>query len=159
MLMPRSGMDPVCGLQGRPRNGAPGAWLEESGGMSGLGGLNRAPDGVLIGLVQLHNPVVATPADAAAQTDRICALVARARRNLPTLHLVVFPDYALHGHQPGDHVPDRWTGDRPITRRLHRERHLGLLLHDGAEPGRHALRHRPHHRCGGGGQVGRRRQT
>jgi formamidase len=65
--------------------------------MSGLGGLNKAPDGVVIGLVQLQNPVVATPDDLAAQTDRICALVAKARRNLPTMDLVVFPEYALHG--------------------------------------------------------------
>ena len=29
--------------------------------MSGLGGLNKAPDGVVIGLVQIQNPVVVTP--------------------------------------------------------------------------------------------------
>jgi formamidase len=65
--------------------------------MSGLGGLNKAPDGVVIGLVQIHNPVVVTPADLARQTDRICALVEKARKNMPTMDLVVFPEYALHG--------------------------------------------------------------
>src|SRR5262245_16777511 len=65
--------------------------------MSGLGGLNKAPDGVVIGLVQIQNPVVATPEDLARQTDRICALVAKARRNMATMDLVVFPEYALHG--------------------------------------------------------------
>src|SRR5271170_973027 len=65
--------------------------------MSGLGGLNKAPDGVVIGLVQLQNPWVVTPDDLARQTDRICALVGKARRNLPTMDLVVVPEYALQG--------------------------------------------------------------
>ena len=65
--------------------------------MSGLGGLNKAPDGVVIGLVQIQNPVVVTPEDLARQTTRICELVGKARRNLATMDLVVFPEYALHG--------------------------------------------------------------
>src|SRR3954470_24656307 len=65
--------------------------------MSGLGGLNKAPDGVVIGLVQIQNPVVVTKEDLARQTDRICALVGKARRNLATMDLVVFPEYSLHG--------------------------------------------------------------
>jgi len=65
--------------------------------MSGLGGLNKTPNGVVLGMVQLQLPVVKTPGDLAAQTERICALVAKARRNLPTMDLVVFPEYALHG--------------------------------------------------------------
>jgi formamidase len=65
--------------------------------MSGLGGLNKSPNGVVIGLVQLQLPVVATPADLAKQTETIVAMVAKARRNMPTMDLVVFPEYALHG--------------------------------------------------------------
>jgi formamidase len=65
--------------------------------MNGLGGLNRAPDGVVLGLVQLQLPVVATPADLARQTERISALVTKAKKGMPTLDLVVFPEYALHG--------------------------------------------------------------
>src|SRR5258708_17572341 len=65
--------------------------------MSGLGGLNKSPNGVVLGLVQLQLPVVKTPDDLAAQTARICEMVAKARRNLPTMDLVVFPEYALHG--------------------------------------------------------------
>ena len=60
--------------------------------MSGLGGLNKSKHGVVMGLVQLQLPVVATPADLAAQTQRICDLVAKARRNLGTMDLVVFPE-------------------------------------------------------------------
>lgn len=65
--------------------------------MSGLGGLNKSDNGVVIGLVQLQLPVVVTPADLAAQTDRIVAMVGKARRNLGTMDLVVFPEYSLHG--------------------------------------------------------------
>lgn len=60
--------------------------------MSGLDGLNKAPDGVVIGLMQLQNPVVVTPADLAAQTERICGLVGKARRNLPGMDLMMFPE-------------------------------------------------------------------
>ena len=65
--------------------------------MSGLGGLNKSSEGVVIGVVQLQLPVVATPAELAAQTRRICELVGKARRNLQTMDLVVFPEYSLHG--------------------------------------------------------------
>ncbi len=65
--------------------------------MSGLGGLNKSPNGVVIGVVQLQLPVVATPADLARQTERVVAMVGKARRNLATMDLVVFPEYALHG--------------------------------------------------------------
>ena len=65
--------------------------------MSGLGGLNKSPRGVVLGMVQLQLPVVKTPADLAAQTAKICGMVAKARRNLSTMDLVVFPEYALHG--------------------------------------------------------------
>jgi formamidase len=65
--------------------------------MNGLGGLNKSPDGVVLGLVQLQLPTVVTPDDLAAQTDRIVAMVGKARRNMAGLDLVVFPEYALHG--------------------------------------------------------------
>lgn len=65
--------------------------------MSGLGGLNKSPSGVVLGLVQLQLPNVVTPDDLVAQTDRIVAMVGKARRNMPALDLVVFPEYALHG--------------------------------------------------------------
>src|SRR5262245_3223487 len=65
--------------------------------MSGLGGLNKAPNGVVIGLVQLQLPLVATPADLVRQTEKIVGLVGKAKRGMPTMDLVVFPEYALHG--------------------------------------------------------------
>lgn len=53
--------------------------------MSGLGGLNKSRHGVVVGLVQLQLPVVDTPAQLAAQTQRICDLVGKARRNQGTM--------------------------------------------------------------------------
>ena len=41
--------------------------------MNGLGGLNKSPNGVVIGLVQLQLPIVATKADLTEQTQRIVA--------------------------------------------------------------------------------------
>jgi len=65
--------------------------------MSGLGGLNKTPSGMVMGLVQLQLPVVETPTQLAAQTQRIVEMVAKARRSYPAMDLVVFPEYALHG--------------------------------------------------------------
>ena len=65
--------------------------------MSGLGGLNKTPNGVAIGLVQLKLPVVETPAQLKAQAARIVEMVGKARRGYAGMDLVVFPEYALHG--------------------------------------------------------------
>ena len=65
--------------------------------MSGLGGLNKSPAGVVLGMVQLQLPTVTTPAELAAQAARIVAMVGKARRNLAGMDLVVFPEYSLHG--------------------------------------------------------------
>src|SRR6202046_4756990 len=65
--------------------------------MNGLGGLNKSPNGVVLGLVQLKLPVIATRTDIAAQTDKIVAMVGKAKRGMGTIDLVVFPEYALHG--------------------------------------------------------------
>ena len=65
--------------------------------MNGLGGLNTSPNGVAVGVVQLQLPVTVTKADLARQTARVVELVGKAKRNLPAMDLVVFPEYALHG--------------------------------------------------------------
>lgn len=65
--------------------------------MSGLAGLNKTPSGMTVGMVQLQLPVVETPSQLAAQTQRIVDMVGKARRSYPGMDLVVFPEYALHG--------------------------------------------------------------
>jgi formamidase len=52
---------------------------------------------VVIGLVQLQLPNTVTKSDVAAQTEKIVSMVGKARRNMATMDLVVFPEYALHG--------------------------------------------------------------
>ena len=64
-------------------------------GYERIGGLNKTPNGVVIGVVQLQLPVVATPSDLSDQAQRIVEMVGKARRNM--VDLVVFPEYALHG--------------------------------------------------------------
>ena len=65
--------------------------------MSGLGGLNKSPNGVVVGVVQLQLPNVATKADLQRQTARIVEMVGKARRNMGGMDLIVFPEYSLHG--------------------------------------------------------------
>jgi formamidase len=65
--------------------------------MSGLGGLNKSANGVVIGLVQLQLPVIETRADVTKQAAKIVSMVAKARRGMSTMDLVVFPEYSLHG--------------------------------------------------------------
>ena len=79
--------------------------------MNGLGGINKSAHGVVLGMVQLQLPVVATPDDLAAQTARIVAVVAKARRGMANTDLVVFPRIrparAQHAHRPCADVPPR----------------------------------------------------
>ena len=65
--------------------------------MNGLGGLNKSPNGVVIGVVQLQAAGRSDPARSGAADRRIVAMVGKARRNMATMDLVVFPEYALHG--------------------------------------------------------------
>jgi formamidase len=65
--------------------------------MSGLGGLNKSPNGVVIGLAQLQLPDPRTREALWEQTQKIVSMVGKARRNLPAMDLIVFPEYSLHG--------------------------------------------------------------
>ncbi|WP_407309553.1 formamidase [Pseudomonas sp. nanlin1] len=64
---------------------------------SGLGGLNKSPHGVVIGLAQLALPDPHTREALWAQTQKVVAMVAKARRSNPAMDLIVFPEYSLHG--------------------------------------------------------------
>ncbi len=48
--------------------------------MSGLVGLNKSPNGVVLGLVQLQLPVVETKEDLTEQTEKVCEMVRKAKR-------------------------------------------------------------------------------
>jgi hypothetical protein len=90
----------ICSVENRVQRRSAdgkGADHERASIMNGLGGLNKSPNGVVIGLVQLQLPNVVTRSDLAKQTERIVWMVGKARRNLSTMDLVVFPEYSLHG--------------------------------------------------------------
>jgi formamidase len=65
--------------------------------MSGLGGLNPSPDGMVVGLVQFQLPTVETRADLDRTAQAVCDAVQATKRATPALDLVVFPEYCLHG--------------------------------------------------------------
>ena len=65
--------------------------------MSGLGGLNKSPNGVVIGLVQLQLPVVATPDDSPRRPRGSSHGRQGAAQSRRRMDLVVFPEYSLHG--------------------------------------------------------------
>ena len=65
--------------------------------MSGLGGLNKTPGGVIISLVQSQLFDAATPSDIAHNTNHVVKLVERVKHSYPATDMVVFPEYCIHG--------------------------------------------------------------
>ena len=118
--------------------------------MSGLGGLNKTPDGVVIGLVQLQLPTITAKSDLAAQTKKICAMVAKARKGMTTMDLVVFPEYSLHGlsMDTNAELMSRLDGPEVASfRKACSENHIwGCFSIMEYNPGRQSLQQRRHHR-------------
>jgi formamidase len=65
--------------------------------MSGLGGLNKTPGGVVIAAVQSQLLRVDTAADLARATEHVCGLVRRTKKEYPGVDLILFPEYSIHG--------------------------------------------------------------
>ncbi|KAJ9628444.1 hypothetical protein H2204_009281 [Knufia peltigerae] len=65
--------------------------------MSGLGGLNKTQGGIVIAAVQSQLFRVDTPKDLSDATKHVCNLVRRAKREYPSVDLVLFPEYCIHG--------------------------------------------------------------
>jgi formamidase len=87
--------------------------------MNGLGGLNKSPNGVVIGVVQLQLPVVDQRPTIWPRRPRVIVdMVGKARRNMATMDLVVFPEYALHGLSMDTNPEIMCTPRRPGGRRL-----------------------------------------
>ena len=115
--------------------------------MNGLGGLNKSPEGVVIGLVQLQLPVVATKADLARAGLRVLAPDMRGFGDgprVPAGAYYYFPDYVsdlaallqaeakgvpllLIGHSMGATIVTYFAGAFP-------ERLTKLALIDGVGP-------------------------
>ena len=125
-------------------------WRNERRAMNGLGGLNKSPNGVVVGVVQLQLPVVVTRDDLAAQTQAHRRDDGQGApqhgddgsRRFPR----IFAARPVDGHEPRDHVLARRAGDRRVQAGLPRQRDLGLLLHHGVQPARQSLQFRRGHR-------------
>jgi formamidase len=57
--------------------------------MSGFGGLNKSPSGVVIGLIQLQLPDPKTKGEIWSQTLRIVSMVGKARRGYPSVFIIM----------------------------------------------------------------------
>ncbi len=80
--------------------------------MTGLDGLNPSPGALVVGLVQAAVPTIARTGDLQVQADRLADLLRRAKRGMPTLDLVVFPEYSLNGLDPETFLDDALLVDR-----------------------------------------------
>lgn len=79
--------------------------------MSGLGGLNPSPGGLVLALVQAQVPFVSEPEHLKETAERISAMVRGAKTAMPNLDLIVFPEYSLNGLDPKSWLDDRLLCD------------------------------------------------
>jgi formamidase len=68
--------------------------------VTGLGGLNPSPGGLVLGLVQFQVPIITEPEHLKATATKIAEMVRGAKAGMPTLDLIVFPEYSLNGLNP-----------------------------------------------------------
>lgn len=64
---------------------------------SGLGGLNKSPNSIVLGLCQSQLLSATTPPDLQHALDHVLGLISKARTSYPLMDMVVFPEYMLHG--------------------------------------------------------------
>ena len=81
--------------------------------MSGLGGFNKTSGGIVIAAVQSQIPLVRTASDLKSSVQHICDLVRQAKRALPTIDFLLFPEYCIHG------LNLSLTNDSPLLCSLH----------------------------------------
>jgi formamidase len=74
--------------------------------MSGLGGLNPSPGGLVLGLVQAQVPINTAPGHTVANAERLAEVLRGAKAGMPTLDLIVFPEYSLNGLDPATWLDD-----------------------------------------------------
>ncbi len=79
--------------------------------MTGLGGLNPSKDALVLGLVQQQVPQVNEPSHLKTAAERIAKMVRGAKTGMPTLDLLVFPEYSLNGLNPKSWARDAMLCD------------------------------------------------
>ncbi len=79
--------------------------------MSGLGGLNPSPGALVLGLVQAQVPVVTEPGHLTDAATKTATMIRGAKEGMPSLDLLVFPEYSLNGLNPKSWMDDRLLCD------------------------------------------------
>lgn len=85
---------------------------------SGLGGLHKGPNAIVIGLCQSKLFSVSTPDDLAHALQHVLKLIAKARNGYPKMDMIVFPEYMLHGLSMSIDEHIMCTLDRPEVKAL-----------------------------------------
>ncbi|RPA06175.1 formamidase [Gordonia sp. OPL2] len=80
--------------------------------MTGLDGLNPTPGALVLGLVQARVPTITEPADLKTTAERLADVVKRAKKGMPTIDLVVMPEYSINGLDPETWLDDSLLCDR-----------------------------------------------
>ncbi|GAA3710172.1 formamidase [Gordonia hankookensis] len=80
--------------------------------MTGLDGLNPTSGALVLGLVQARVPTVSGSADLKATAERLADQVRRAKKGMPTIDLVVMPEYSINGLDPDTWLDDSLLCDR-----------------------------------------------
>jgi len=79
--------------------------------VSGLGGLNPSPGALVLGLVQAQVPVVTEPHHLTDAATKIATMIRGAKEGMPSLDLLVFPEYSINGLNPKSWMDDRLLCD------------------------------------------------
>jgi formamidase len=79
--------------------------------VTGLGGLNPSKDALVLGLVQQQVPQVNEPSHLKTAAEKIAKMVRGAKTGMPTLDLLVFPEYSLNGLNPKSWARDAMLCD------------------------------------------------
>jgi len=79
--------------------------------VTGLGGLNPSPGALVLGLVQAQVPIVTEPSHLKDAATKIAEMVRGAKEGMPSLDLLVFPEYSLNGLDPQSWMDDELLCD------------------------------------------------
>ncbi|AZZ83292.1 MULTISPECIES: formamidase [Gordonia] len=80
--------------------------------MSGLDGLNPSPGALVLGLVQARVPTIREPGDLKETAERLAGMVRNAKKGMPSIDLVVMPEYSINGLDPDTWLDDTLLCDR-----------------------------------------------
>ncbi|MFI5719732.1 formamidase [Nocardia sp. NPDC051750] len=80
--------------------------------MTGLDGLNPTPGALVVGLVQAQVPTIHEPGDLKVTAERLADIVKRAKKGMPTIDLMLVPEYSINGLDPENWLDNALLCDR-----------------------------------------------